>query len=664
MNLADISEFFSTPAWREPLCLWLALMPLLFTLSQRIKRTAASRFADAHLLPWLVSQQTLSFRQRLLSKNSAYILAWLFIAIALAGPRIPLTDISRDTPANIDIMLVVDLSRSMQVNDIQPNRLRRAQIEIEELLSRATGSRIGIIVFAARPHLLVPLTSDFSALRFYLRNLDSVMLPTQGSEPMAALDLASDELSHSTKPTAIVLLSDGDFSMRPASPTTFTTPGQTNHPVVYALGLGTEQGGAVPLENGQWLKHNGQAVISHLQPQTLRNITQRPTTDAGKQRNSNPPVNQHYSPATDDASDWQLLYNDGIAKLVAKAAAAKPERTRWKELYTWPLVCGLLLLWLSIMPYDIRKPLHHTARQTSRNNNQQFAISQPTAKAVRLALLAALLSIFPHSESFAANVVPLEQRLSVEASQAYRDYANGHFSAALQHYKRLTGFAARLGEGSSLYKLNNYSSAIPAFSRAVLAAATDTQRATALFNLGNSYFQTGNYAAAANTYQDALRYQPGNRKAKHNLDFSSELKRAVDQRIKNNARTSRAGAGPQLASPAESIATDQSGFLAIEENETREKKNLPLPALAELSNATIESLINKGLNHIQLAANDAALANQATPNFRQLAFITAQLLMNEVEDQQANLWKRLFEMEEGFPAPLSEPRQVPGVSPW
>ena len=185
--------------WRQPLWLLLSIQPLvLWFILQWLQKHSQELFADSHLLPWIQVHENKTLRQRLLSRNLAYSLAWVLFAISLAGPRLPDPQQKRHNEIALDIMIVVDVSRSMHATDISPTRLRRAVIESYEFLSFAkkakVGVRVGIVVYAARPHLFVPLTTDFNALKYYLEDLDSLQLPTQGSQSSSALSFAIKEL--------------------------------------------------------------------------------------------------------------------------------------------------------------------------------------------------------------------------------------------------------------------------------------------------------------------------------------------------------------------------------------------------------------------------------------------------------------------------------------
>lgn len=645
MTLNNLIDQLGALSWHEPRWLLLAALPVVIHWLRARVKNRHTQYADDHLLPWVMAKPQANIQRRLLSKNSAYLLGWLLLGIAMSGPRLPLQHLTLEQPTNLDIMLVVDVSRSMQATDIRPSRLLRAQIEIEELLARTSGNRIGIIVFAARPHLLTPLTADMSALRFYLKTHDTLALPTMGSEPAAALQLAQDTLHNSSNPAAIILLSDGDF---PVAKTTAHTTGATAP--LFVLGIGSPEGAAIPLQTGQWLEHNGQPVISRLNEEALRTLVGQ---------NSDNGIGGQYSRVSGDDGDWQRLYDDGIARLVVKPIADDAEhRILWRQLYHWPLLIAILLLWIALTPYKFSARTRLASQKAAHKDKYAPALRSNSGVTARTLLIISgvlLLTFYPQPPVYATDV---------SETQAYQNYENKNYAAAISIYKKLSGYTARFGEAASHYKATDYHGAIRQFSSAVLAARNDQQRATALFNLGNSYFQTGNYTAAVTTYSDSLKYDPARKNALHNLQFSRALKKAVDARAKQTRqRYARMGSGPQRAAIDEANTDNQAISLSIDEDAAPEN-TLPLPELADLSSNTLERLIQKGLAQIQLAASSQRTKDSVNYQRDQLAFINARLRMAELEDQQALLWKRLFEMEEGFPAPLAEPRQIPGVPPW
>lgn len=321
--------------WREPLWLLLALYPLLLAAWLYFQqRSHAQRYADPHLLPWVQAHSPQHGWQRLISRTALWALAWVLFAITLAGPRLPQTQPDTLADAQRDILVVLDISRSMQATDIAPNRLQRAALELHEFLNTVRNSHVGIVVYGARPHLFAPLTSDFTALRFYLQHLETLVLPTQGSNPAAALDFARSELAARSKllPAAILWITDGDTPATQTAQlhTSVTALQQANIPL-YSLGIGTEDGEAIPLPGGKWLEHDGQAVRSRLDSRLLQTLTAQ--------------TGGTYSTVKDDASDWEALYTHGIAQVFPAQAE---DGQQWQELYVWVLLLAMVCVGLAV----------------------------------------------------------------------------------------------------------------------------------------------------------------------------------------------------------------------------------------------------------------------------------------------------------------------------
>jgi len=645
--------------WRDPDMFYLALIPLAVWLAFKVLQRNDLTYADRHLHLWALVTNNSSLVQRIFSKSTWYMLAWIFFAIAAAGPRQSIeTDAQQNT--KLDMMLIIDVSRSMHAADIFPSRLQRAQIEIEELLERAKGTRVGIIVFAGRPHVFVPLTADHDALRFYLNSLNNLTLPTFGSAVGSALELARSELinrTNSVNPGAIILLSDGDFSTE--SESLSVTPSAkdavANNIPVYVLGIGQVDGEAIQLENGKWLEYENQSVVTALNQTVLQKI-------------ANASGSAHYSLVQDDAKDWELLYDKGILSQIVKSTDIKEnEKILWQQFYHLPLFLAILFLWLGLIPYRFRLKSGYSMQVIRHFRPQQFVALNATV----LALAIVLLNIFPPTDSFAKNHEQMKAILDVEDfshSQAYKYYIAHQFADALRHYQKLSGYDARYGEGSSHYQIKKYNAAIRQFSRAVILAGNNSDRASALYNLGNSYFKVGDYTAAITVYQDVFRYMPKHAYSRHNLEFSQALKEAVDQRVAADDRKARASDRPQLGRD-ELLETRSDKSISVNESSDTGKTIRFSSKFTVNSSANFERLIQQGLLQIRLAAgNDMSdqLSSHESDHYQpnKLDFINARIRMAELDQQQDLLWKRIFELEEGFPALLDEPQQIPGVRPW
>ena len=613
--------------WREPLWLLLSFQPIIiFLLKKLVEKNNISLYVENKLQPWVVFPGRYTLSKHIFSKNSAYLLAWLLFSIALAGPRTPLSQVDKEQFYGANIMMVVDLSRSMKAMDIKPNRLRRAKTEIYEFLEKAKDHRIGITVFSARPHLFVPLTSDHAVLQTYIESLDKLSFPTLGSNPVDAILFAQNELKNIKGNSAIVLLTDGDFSE--ITNQQIEKLKKENIPL-YILGIGTPEGEAIPLDNGTWLKNKKQYIVSKM---NIENLEYLATQLKGK-----------YSAIYDDNSDWYILYNQGIVRHNTAVKIDSEQQILWDEHFSCFLISSIFLFLFSLSTYRL-------------NFAKNIAIFPLTC-----------IILFALTEK---DVSALEMGQTNE-QLAYRYYIKGDYTNADKYYKHIADnrtYFSYLGQANSLYKMGYYQEAIQQFTFAILNAKNDTQRANALYNLANSYFRTGNFSLAINTYKDVLRYQPENKVCLHNLSVSEILKKNIEQRLKEEVRIislARQGRGPQSSSVADGTEINENTSVSIGDNTNTLDTNIPLPELPDINEDIVKKLILSGLKNIKLAENShVSTQYSGVQSNKNINLIQAQQQLNTISDSQHLLWTRLFEIEEGFPAPVEKPRIIPSVNPW
>lgn len=569
--------------WRQPLWLLLAFQPLLLWQALRwLKNKQQQRYADEELLPWVRVPDQQSLLQRLFSRNSAYVLAVIGLAIALAGPRVPDGHSPNLGEKQLDVMLLMDLSYSMQAQDIKPSRIRRAVLEAYEFLSLAKQVRVGVVVYAARPHLLVPVTDDFTALEFYLKDLDSIAMPTQGSDAASAIRFSHKELlkgKHlSNNKLSIVWFTDGDLEANeiPEIEQAVTESGIKT----YVLGFGYNENASIPLKDGRWLENDGKSVMSLADMNSLKKMAKK--------------WGGVFSAVQDDESDWKKLYNNGILKQIKPANNKNAEN--WKELFHWFLWPSMVLLMLALYP----------------SKKSVFA----------LAFISLLIWLSP----------------TAFAEEGYMD---------------------NLLDGASIYENAEYERARAEFIQAVLQADTDEERGIALHNLGNSLFKTGDYENAFYLFNDALFYNNEQKQSIWNRKLTLELFKLLKQRQQKMMLSARPIANPdQTRDPLDLPET-----MAFLRENLIHTMDFKLPEIPEKDK---NRLLEKGLERIQLQQKEK-LKNESD-KLKQQKVNEARLYLNGLQeletDSSSALWKRLFEIEEGFPASLDEAQSVPGLRPW
>jgi Ca-activated chloride channel family protein len=170
-------------------------------------------------------------------------------------------------------MIALDVSKSMLAKDIQPDRLTRAKQLVMSMIDKMKNDRVGLVVFAGRAYLQVPLTIDYSAVKMMLQNVKTDMVPTQGTVISEAIDLARQSFSQKEKKyKSLVIISDGeDHDENAVAKAKEAADAGT---IIHTVGIGSPEGTTIfdPETNSVKLDDNGNPVISKLNEDELRTI--------------------------------------------------------------------------------------------------------------------------------------------------------------------------------------------------------------------------------------------------------------------------------------------------------------------------------------------------------------------------------------------------------
>jgi Ca-activated chloride channel homolog len=266
-----------------------------------------------------------------------------------------------------EVLLALDLSRSMLADDVSPTRLDRAKLLIDSLLDQLRGERVGLVVFAGTSFLQSPLSADYEVLRDFLRDLDPSYLPQGGTEYGAMLRTSLNAFGEQGGGDRfLVVLSDGEAQDEEWK--SFLPSLQEKGVRVVGLGVGTAAGALVPDGSGGVTKdESGAAVLSRLEPATLQELA---TASGGAYR---------------DASTWVDIAEVVQSTVDQGRAGAYVERkeSRLQDRFQWFLAPALLFLLLSFWLELPVVPVPRTLRQRT----QKFAPVRVAASATMMLLL-------------------------------------------------------------------------------------------------------------------------------------------------------------------------------------------------------------------------------------------------------------------------------------
>lgn len=277
--------------------LWLLpLAVLALVIESRKKKRTLEKFADPELLARLTGEV---YKGRRSLKGLLLLSSLAMMILALAGPRWG-SHYQEVRRKGVDIMMVVDVSRSMLVEDIKPSRLERARREIVDFLKVVQGDRVGLVAFSGTAFVQCPLTLDYRALEMFLSALDPDLIPVPGTDLGTAIETAMSSFDPKSETDKVLLLiTDGEDNEGRGLEAAGKAASQGVK--IFVFGMGEASGGPVPAEDGKGgfkKDKEGRLVLSRLEEEGLRRIA---STTGGT-----------YVRAVAGDLDLDILYFEGI----------------------------------------------------------------------------------------------------------------------------------------------------------------------------------------------------------------------------------------------------------------------------------------------------------------------------------------------------------------
>ncbi len=309
--------------------LWL-LPPLILFLvwGARRRRRMAARFCGEPLLPKLVGPR-FAEKQRL--RLILTVLAVLFCMLAFTQPRWGY-QWKEKQQFGLDLVVALDVSRSMLAEDIKPNRLDRARRKVLDLIDMLEGDRIGLVVFAGDAFVQCPLTLDYQAAKLFLSAVDTDILSIQGTALAKAIRVSLEALrGQEKKSKAVILITDGeDHSGEPVEAARRAAEQGVQ---IYTIGIGRELGAPIPsadAKGGFKKDASGEVILTKLDEATLQAIA----LETG---------GTYVRSVTGDL-DLTQIYKESILGSLEKTELKSQRRKQWHERFQWLILLALICL--------------------------------------------------------------------------------------------------------------------------------------------------------------------------------------------------------------------------------------------------------------------------------------------------------------------------------
>jgi Ca-activated chloride channel family protein len=481
------------------------IVPLLLAgalwLYARRRERIARAFSDSHLLARLGGEDLLRFP---LPRFVLIVLAGVAVGLAAAGPRWGYLA-TEGQALSLNIVVATDISKSMLVPDVEPNRLERARLFARRMLRELPGDRLGLVVFAGRAYILSPLTSDHSALELYLDALDPEMVSQGGSSLAAAIAQATDLVRGSESTggdRAVVLLSDGEALEEVGGVEAAADRAARAGVRFITVGVGTPAGDRIPdidPATGEMYGYKrddaGQIVVSRLDEQLLRTVAER--------------TGGRYVRLDDAAALSRVV---GELRGMQRERGENMQRVEARDRFALFAALALVLIALDMLLYGnarVRRPLRPAVPHAAARRGAHAAV-------IVLLLMATGFGIG-------------------DLEKGNRLYREGKYEEAVAAYQRVveSGKASpqvHYNLGTALLALGRYDEADVQFQSALQGVDPELRERT-FYNLGNRFLQDGRAQAdlqqqgalldaAIEAYRRTLRIDPEDVDAKWNLEMA------------------------------------------------------------------------------------------------------------------------------------------------
>ena len=390
--------------------------------------------------------------------------------------------VERIAQKGIDVMIALDVSNSMYAQDLSPSRLEKAKLFADKLIEKMSGNRIGLVLFAGRSYLSVPLTSDVEALKMNLSLATPENVPTQGTVIGDALQMSFESFnSRDAKHKAVVLISDGEDHDEKAI-TEAKKLGKKGI-MLCTVVIGSDEGSTILLPSGDVKKdRDGKEVISKMNAAELKSIA-----EAGQGIFVN---------LSSIGSDVNRIANR--LDQISKTNLGESRLANYSSYFQYFL--GLMLLLLII---------------------EFFLPARKANRRLRTAFHTILFLLVPQ--------IMFAQVKDRNISKGNDFYKKQEFEKAAKEYQKTvadkkskTKEPARFNLGNAFFRGQNSEQALKQFEYVGAKAKDKKMSAFAYHNAGNVKAQEQKWQEAIEYYKASLKKNPNSAETKYNLEYAKK----------------------------------------------------------------------------------------------------------------------------------------------
>ena len=483
--------------------------------------------------PPLVKQLIQGFSSNLFAVKFVLVLLGFSLCAFAVADLVKPEGTQKINRKGIDVMIALDVSKSMLAQDIKPNRLERAKQLISKIIDKLSDDKVGIVVFAGRAYLQMPLTTDHSAAKMYLSSASTDNVPTQGTVISQALKMSYAAFNTKEKKyRAIILISDGEDHDEDAIKVTKQLADEGV--MLNTVGIGSAQGAPImDNETNEYKKdENGNTVITKLNEEELKIIAQ----------NGNG-LYQLFS-SSDEVADnlHKKLMTIGQTTLTGSSFGV------YKNYFWYFLLAAFIILLIeNFLPERIKM--------------------DRLKKGLPLIFLLLVTNI-----SFSQSI----QKEIIKGNDAYKKKQYNEAAGAYQKaLKKSPDATAYYNLGNALYKTDKLDEALKSYDNTVQNSKSYSLKENAYYNGGVVLQKQNKLPECIKAYKNALKIDPNDEEARQNLERAmQQLKQQQKQDQKDKKQNKK----------------DQ-------QKQDQQKKNEPKPQPSKISKQDAEEKLKSLLEH-------------------------------------------------------------------
>lgn len=402
------------------------------------------------------------------------VLSFMLMIIALSRPVI-LDEKKEVSQKSFNFIIALDISKSMDANDIFPTRLAFAKKAIYEIMDKVSEANIALIAYANDAFLVSPFSNDFKSIKFLLSNLDSNSLSSKGTQILSALK-ATNRIFKSSKDNkkVILLVSDGADGKDLKKIKEYI---QKNSITLHVLSIGTKKGTTLKNFDGSLIKDKNENIVISKRDDSLIKVL-----NTGAYLSSSGEL---------DKLDWLVEQIKKSANLkdikIVKIEGAK-------ELFYYPLVLSLFFIFLAF-------------------------------NSLKIPFLALLLFVQTDGR---AGILDF-----VDIYKANKSYEKLEYKEAEKGFAKIDNKNAKYNQANALYKQKKYKKALKIYDS--ISGFSKDMEHKRLHNIGNTYANLGKIDEAIKSYQEALKFKD-DKDTKENLRYVKKIKKKEQEQKKQNKK--------------------------------------------------------------------------------------------------------------------------------